>query len=64
MKKAEKCTVPALFLSSKKDTFTRHHHSEKLKNAYKGPCKITYFEGEHNESRPDEITKQILDFIE
>jgi len=33
---AEKCTVPALFLASKKDSFTNYRHTEKLNNVYKG----------------------------
>jgi hypothetical protein len=57
VKKAEKCLIPALFIASKKDTFTKSKHSEKLKNAYKGPCSLLYFDGEHNEARPYNITK-------
>jgi hypothetical protein len=39
LKRAERCTVPALFMASKTDSFTRAHHSEKLKNAYKSENK-------------------------
>lgn len=64
VKRAERCSVPGLFLASKSDSFTRAHHSEKLKNAYKSENKqIVYFDGEHNESRPEHLTRRILEFI-
>lgn len=62
-KKCEKIVTPGVFIASKKDTFTKSHHSDKLFKAYKGEKDIIYFEGEHNETRPNFIISKIHQFL-
>ena len=49
MQYSSKCTIPSLFLASKKDNFVNCKHSEKLRNVYSGESKMVYFNSDHHE---------------
>lgn len=64
LERVGKCTVPALFVASKKDSFVRCHHSEKLNKLYtRGLSEIVYFDGDHNEQRSPRTTRDCIEFL-
>lgn len=52
---AQKCKVPAFFCHGKDDTLINPHHCQDLYDIYPGEKKISYLDGEHNNTRDREF---------
>ncbi|KRX04307.1 hypothetical protein PPERSA_03547 [Pseudocohnilembus persalinus] len=60
---AQKNEIPALFLASQTDTFTKYTHSVKITEHYKAEKRLQYFDAEHNETRPRSLNLIIFEYI-
>lgn len=62
-KAASQCTVPALFIASREDTFVNFEHSLRVYEVYRGRRNLIEASGDHNEARAPTVVRQITDFL-
>jgi hypothetical protein len=56
--------IPGFFITSREDTFVQAHHTERLHEAYRGPKKLVYVNGNHNEYRTEELLREGAEWLE
>ena len=59
----KKCFVPAFFCHGKDDTFVKVHHCNDLYMTYPGEKDILIVEGDHNDTRPNELNEKAAEFF-
>lgn len=62
MLKNIKC--PLLFITSLKDEFVSSDHVVELYKSYDGTKRLEYIDSGHNSSRPEEIIRIAVDYID
>jgi len=60
---ARRCTVPAIFMHARQDTFISPAHSKQLYNAYGGQKQMINIEGDHNSERSQQAVNQAVGFF-
>ena len=60
---SKKCFVPAFFCHGKDDTFVNVHHCNDLYMTYPGEKDILIVEGDHNDTRPNELNEKAAEFF-
>lgn len=61
---AKRCSVPAIFLHARRDTFIRPGHSQQLYDAYQGGDKeLLSVDGDHNSERNEQVVHRVLSFF-
>ena len=63
MESAAARTVPGLFMHGIEDTLIPMDHTERNFEAYGGPKDVSYFDGGHNDERPQDTQQQAFTFL-
>lgn len=59
----ETCSMPALFVHAKGDTFIQPHHTDQIFDAYTGEKEKQLVEGDHNSKRPEQCVALAAEFL-
>jgi fermentation-respiration switch protein FrsA (DUF1100 family) len=61
---AKRCSVPAIFLHARRDSFISPGHSQQLYDAYRGDDKeLLSVDGDHNSERNEQVVHRVLCFF-